>query len=129
MKKIAIINIIFCILFVTGCGCEKKEELKTTQLKCTSEMNDYGEKNTVEAKFQNEFLIYEKVETIIEFENETLAQRYYDMYKENSDYKTVLDGNSVSTIIEIENDSKDNIFKYDEFRKNLINNGYTCNDI
>lgn len=128
MKKIIIfINLILLSLLISGCGCSKKEEEKMMNLKCSSDINEYGEKNIVTAEFKNNFLVSEKIETIVEFTDEILAQRYYDMYKDNERYKVSLDGMTVTYYLEIENDSTEDIFEYNNFRNNLIDNGYNCN--
>lgn len=126
MKKNIIIVMALCVLFITGCGCDKKTKEET--LKCVSEMNEYGEKNIVTAKFADDYLVSEEVETIIEFENEILAQRYYDMYKDNERYNVTLDGNTVTNILQVKNDSKDDIYKIEQFKDDLVKNGYVCDN-
>lgn len=123
-KTLVILNLVILSLFISGCGCSKKEE--TTELKCVSETNEYGEKNVVTAQFKENFLVYEKVETIVDLKDEVLAQRYYDMYKDNDSYKATLDGTTVTYYLETENDSTEDIFEYNKFRENLINDNYTC---
>ena len=124
MKKIIILSLICCTLFITGCGCEKKNE-KT--IECISEINDFGEKNIVTAKFKDDLLVYEKIDTIVELADENQAQQYYEMYKDNELYDATLDGKTVSYTIETEHDSDDDIFKYDNFYKEMENDGYKCN--
>lgn len=122
MKKIMILGVVICSLFITGCGCSKKEK----KLECSSDIDEYNEKKKVSATFENDYLKTENVETITVFEDEISANRFYEMYKDSEIFEVNLNGNEVSLKQTVENDSENEIFKYDRFYEDLINQGFTC---
>ncbi len=124
MKKTILVSLTIASLFMTGCGCGKKD--KITKLKCTSDFDEYGESNVVTATFKNNYLIDETVETIIEFDDELLAERFYEMYKDNDEVKTSLNGTTVSYTIDAEYDYDSKAFDYDSFYKKIEDDGYSC---
>ena len=124
MKKKFIIALLFCTVLITGCGCGKKENKKT--LVCNSELDEYNEKKVVTTIFEDDFLISEKIEIVIVFEKEEYAKQYYDMYKDSETEEISLDGKNVVIKQEESNESKNQIFEYNNFYNRMIEDGYSC---
>ena len=123
MKKIIItINLILATLLISGCGCSKKEKI----LDCTSDLDEYSEKKHVEAKFENEFLKTQTIETTTVFDNESYANSFYEMYKDSDIYEVSINGFEVTLKQIFETDSTDDIFKYDNFYNSMLENGFKC---
>lgn len=123
MKKILIaINLILVTLIVSGCGCSKKEKV----LECSSELDEYGEKKIIYATFENNYLKNQKIETITVFGDEMYANRFFEMYKDSDDYVVLKNGLEVSLEQTVENDSTDDIFKYENFYNSMLENNFKC---
>lgn len=123
MKKILIaVNLILVTLIVSGCGCSKKEKV----LECSSELDEYGEKKIIYATFKNNYLKNQKIETITVFDDEMYANRFFEMYKDSDDYVVLKNGLEVSLEQTVENDSTDDIFKYENFYNSMLENNFKC---
>lgn len=123
MKKILIaVNLILVTLIVSGCGCSKKEKV----LECSSELDEYGEKKIIYATFENNYLKNQKIETITVFDDEMYANRFFEMYKDSDDYVVLKNGLEVSLEQTVENDSTDDIFKYENFYNSMLENNFKC---
>lgn len=123
MKKILIaVNLILVTLIVSGCGCSKKEKV----LECSSELDEYGEKKIICATFENNYLKNQKIETITVFGDEMYANRFFEMYKDSDDYVVLKNGLEVSLEQTVENDSTDDIFKYENFYNSMLENNFKC---
>ncbi len=123
MKKILIaVNLILVTLIVSGCGCSKKEKV----LECSSELDEYGEKKIIYATFENNYLKNQKIETITVFGDEMYANRFFEMYKDSDDYVVLKNGLEVSLEQTVENDSTDDIFKYENFYNSMLENNFKC---
>ena len=123
MKKILIaVNLILVTLIVSGCGCCKKEKV----LECSSELDEYGEKKIIYATFENNYLKNQKIETITVFGDEMYANRFFEMYKDSDDYVVLKNGLEVSLEQTVENDSTDDIFKYENFYNSMLENNFKC---
>lgn len=123
MKKVLVtLNLLLALLLVTGCGCSKKQKI----LDCTSELDEYGEKKHVEAKFEDNYLKTQVIETITVFDEELYANRFYEMYKDSDTYEVSINGLEVTLKQTIETTSTEDIFKYDNFYNSMLENGFKC---
>ena len=123
MKKILIVvNLMIIAFAMSGCGCNKKNKI----LQCTSELDEYNEKKYVEAKFEDDYLVSQSIETTTVFDSEINATRFYEMYKDSDMYETSINGLEVTLKQNADNSSTDDIFKYDNFYNSMIENNFKC---
>lgn len=75
MKKIFIINLLLCSLFITGCGCNKKKELK--EAICTKtvifDTHDYDVKYVMSYDSKNRLIYYNRHEEFKSFDINLLS--------------------------------------------------------
>ena len=121
-KNLIVVSLILVTLIVSGCGCNKKEKV----LECSSELDEYGEKKIIYATFENNYLKNQKIETITVFGDEMYANRFFEMYKDSDDYVVLKNGLEVSLEQTVENDSTDDIFKYENFYNSMLENNFKC---
>ena len=54
------------------------------------------------------------------------ANRFFEMYKDSDDYVVLKNGLEVSLEQTVENDSTDDIFKYENFYNSMLENNFKC---
>ena len=141
MKKTIIFSLICCTLFITGCGCGKKEKTIVCQMDKTIDNYDYNAEITIVYNTKtNELISIDEKEYFdsndLDFLNtiKSYDESQYSIYNdfENTKYSISIDGNKMTRNfyvnyknIDIEKlialDSQQLIF-VDENRKTNINN-------
>lgn len=107
MKKIIILSIIFCSLFVTGCGCSKKK-MKT--ITCKNSKDNYEVTITFETDTENKIMNFEKKEKITNYDislkdnyqNFLTYMENYDESIDNYEYDYEINDEYISTNLKID---------------------------
>lgn len=123
MKKVFITFSLLALTFlISGCGCSKKN----LTLECSSGLDEYNEKKYVEAEFEDGFLKKQVIEIVTVFDDEVIANRFYEMYKDSEVYDVSINKLEVVLKQNVDNFSTDDVFKYDNFYKSMIDKNFEC---